>query len=190
MDGDLENRRHRFSVEDYHRMGEAGILPADSRVELIRGQIIDLPPIGTPHLAMVNRLNSLLAVALRGRDTVSPQNPVRLPDGSEPQPDVSILKWRADYYRRRRPAAEDVLLLIEVSDSSLDYDRTVKLPLYAESGIPESWIANLDEWVIEVYREPRDGHYSVSRRADDVGGVLEVACVVFQVAELLGEETD
>ena len=189
MDGDTADRLHRFSVEDYHRMGEAGILHEDSRVELIRGQVIDMTPIGTPHLAMVNRLNSLLAIALHGRATVSPQNPVRLPDGSEPQPDVTILKWRADYYRRRRPEAQDVLLLIEVSDSSLDYDRNVKVPLYAEGGIPESWIVNLEEWCIEVYGALPDSH-DAARRIATAGDVLDVAGVAFQVAELLGDPAD
>ena len=189
MGGDMTARLHRFSVEDYYRMGEAGILPQASRVELIRGQIVDLPPIGTPHLGMVNRLNGLLAVALHGRATISPQNPVRLPDGSEPQPDVSVLAWRADDYRRRRPEAVDVLLLIEVSDSSLDYDRTVKLPLYAESGIAESWIVNLAGWAIEVHRGPGDGRYAVHHTARP-GEVLQAVGVAFQVAELLGDSME
>ena len=167
-------RPHRFTVAEYHRMAEVGILSEDSRVELIRGQIVDMAPIGAPHLGMVNRLNRLLAGALAGRGILSVQNPVRLDDGSEPEPDVAVLRPRADDYATATPCPPDVLLLVEVADTSLDYDRAIKLALYAENGIAECRIVNLIERVVEVYRQPRNGHFAEVRRVGP-GEVLDVA---------------
>jgi Uma2 family endonuclease len=164
MDGGATGiRPHRFTVADYHRMAETGILGEDSRVELIRGQIVDMAPIGAPHFSMVNRINRVLSAMVAGRAIVSVQNPVRIDDGSEPEPDVAIIKPRADEYETAIAGAADVLLLVEVADSSLDEDRTIKLPLYAESGIPECWLVNLVDRVIEVYRQPENGRYSQMR---------------------------
>jgi Uma2 family endonuclease len=158
-------RPHRFTVAEYHRMAEVGILGEDSRVELIRGQIVDMAPIGAPHLGMVNRLNRLLAGVLAGRGILSVQNPVRLDDGSEPEPDVAVLRPRADDYQTATPCPPDVLLLIEVADTSLDDDRAIKVPLYAENGIAECWIVNLLDCVVEVYRQPGNGRYADVLRA-------------------------
>lgn len=157
-------RPHRFTVAEYHRMAEVGILGEDSRVELIRGQIVDMAPIGAPHLGMVNRLTRLLPGVLSGRGALSVQNPVRLDDGSEPEPDVAVLRPRADDYATATPCPPDVLLLIEVADTSLDDDRVIKMPLYAENGIAECWIVNLVDGVVEVYRQPQDGRYADVRR--------------------------
>jgi Uma2 family endonuclease len=179
-------RPHRFTVAEYHRMAEVGILGEDSRVELIRGQIVDMAPIGAPHLGMVNRLNRLLAGALAGRGILSVQNPVRLDDGSEPEPDVVVLRPRADDYATATPCPPDVLLLIEVADTSLDDDRGIKAPLYAENGIAECWIVNLVERVVEVFRQPRNGRYADIRRIEP-GNVLHVALlpdVALPVVEL------
>ncbi len=156
---------HRFTVADYHRMAEAGIFDEDSRVELIRGQIIDMAAIGAPHLGIVNRLNRLLIPLLAGRATLSVQNPVRLDDGSEPVPDFAVLRLRADDYVTVTPSAPDTLLLIEVSDTTIKFDRAVKAPLYAETGIPEFWIVNISEAVIEVYRRPQGDAYAEIDRA-------------------------
>lgn len=167
-------RPHRFTVADYHRMAEAGILGEDSRVELIRGQIVDMAPIGAPHLGVVNRLTRLLPGVLSGRGILSVQNPVRLDDGSEPEPDVVVLMPRADDYETATPRPSDVLLLIEVADTSPDDDREIKAPLCAENGIAECWIVNLVDRIVEVYRQPRNGRYADVRRAAP-GQVLDIA---------------
>ena len=174
MDSVVTVRPHRFTVVEYHRMGEVGILNEDSRVELIRGQIVDMAPIGAPHHGMVIRLTRLLPGVLAGRGILSVQNPVRLDDGSEPEPDVVVLRPRADDYATATPCPPDVLLLIEVADTSLEADRAVKLPLYAESGIAECWIVNLVERVVEVCRQPRNGRFAESRRVGP-GEVLDLA---------------
>jgi Uma2 family endonuclease len=153
----------RYSVDDYEEMIRLGALTENDRVELIRGEIVAKMPIGDRHLVTVNRLNRLYNRRLGDLVIVSIQNPVRL-DDSEPEPDVSLLRPREDEYASGKPRAADVLLLIEVSDSSLDYDRDVKKPLYAESGITEFWIVNLVDECLEVYRGPRpDGTYQEER---------------------------
>jgi Uma2 family endonuclease len=166
-------RPHRFTVAEYHRMAEAGILGEDSRVELIRGQIVDMAPVGAPHLGMVNRLTRLLPSVLSGRGLLSVQNPVRLDDGSEPEPDVVVLRPRTDDYETATPCPSDVLLLIEVADSNLDDDRGIKAPLYAENGVAECWIVNLIDRVVEVYRQPQNGRYADVRRLGP-GEVLDI----------------
>lgn len=178
---------HRFTVADYHRMAEAGILGEDSRVELIRGRIVDMAPIGAPHFGMVNRLTRLLPPILSGRALLSIQNPLRLDDGSEPQPDVMVLRPRADDYATRAPGPPDVLLVIEVADSSLDTDRAEKLPLYAESGIHECWLVNLPECVVEVYRRPEHGQYADIQRvgANDRLEIMALPGAVIRAAQLL-----
>jgi Uma2 family endonuclease len=145
--------RHRFSVDEYERMIEHGILTENDRVELIRGEIIEKMAIGDPHAASVKRLNRLLGATLAGRTLISIQDPIRLID-SEPEPDVALLLPQADFYLSGKPRPADILLLIEVSDSSLEYDRQVKLPMYAEAGISEFWIVNFEDDCLEVYRQP------------------------------------
>ena len=149
--------RRRFTVHDYHRMGEAGILHEDDRVELIEGEIVEMAAIGTGHFACVNQLNRLLVRGVGDAAIVSVQNPVRLDEHTEPQPDLTVLRVRD--YRESLPMPEDVLLLIEVSDTTLAYDRGVKLPLYARAGIREVWIVDLVDEVIERHIDPsRDGY--------------------------------
>jgi Uma2 family endonuclease len=177
MDGGAPNvKPHRFTVADYHRMAEVGILGEDSQVELIRGQIIDMAPIGAPHLGMVNRLNRLLITMLAGRAVVSVQNPVRLDDGSEPEPDLAVLKPRADDYETATPRPADVLLLVEVADSTLRADRDIKVPLYAESGIPECWLVDVAGRAVEVYRQPSGGCYAQVRHVGPEG-TLDIAAL-------------
>jgi len=151
--------RHRLSVEDYHKLGEVGILTEESRVELIEGELIDMAPIGGPHMGLVNRLNRLLVLAVGDLGVVSIQNPVTLPPNSEPQPDVAILKPGADSAGSAVPRADEVLLLIEVADTTLSYDRNTKLKLYAKAGIAEAWIVNLQSKCVEVYRDPAPAGY-------------------------------
>jgi Uma2 family endonuclease len=139
-----EIKRHRFTVEEYHKMGEAGLLSEDDRVELIDGEIVDMAPVGTRHLACVVALNHLFVEASGGRYFVSVQNPVALGERNEPQPDLSLLRTRPDPTAARPPGPGDVFLVVEVSDTTLAYDRDVKLPRYAQAGVPEVWIVDLE----------------------------------------------
>ena len=133
-------------------MGEVGILKPTDRVELIRGEIVEMSPIGPRHSAFVDTLTELLVTRLAGRATVSIQNPVVLSDDSEPRPDLKILRRRS--YKQQTPEADDTLLLIEVAETSLAYDRSVKLRLYAEAGIPEYWVVDCATESVEIYRTP------------------------------------
>jgi Uma2 family endonuclease len=156
--------RRRFTREEYHRMGEVGILRPTDRVELIRGEIVEMSPIGRRHAAFVDNLTQLLVTRLAGRAIVSVQNPVVLADDSEPQPDLKILRRRPISYKHRTADAEDTLLLIEVAETSLAYDRSTKLRLYAETGIPEYWVVDCVSESVEVHRTRQaDGYRDVSR---------------------------
>ena len=157
---DIVLTRHKIDVDDYYRMAEAGILSEDDRVELIEGEIIDMAPISVGHAATVMRINQALVSGCAGRAIVSVQNPVRLDRASEPQPDFSVLRLRADGYETAHPGPADVLLLVEVANSSLRFDRTVKLPLYARAGIPEVWIVDLQHRTVEAHRLPENGRYT------------------------------
>jgi Uma2 family endonuclease len=157
--------RHRLDVGAYYKMAEAGILTRDDRVELIDGEIIDMNPIGSPHAALVKRLNRLFArAAVEGMVLVSIQDPLRLDAFNEPHPDLMLLRPRADVYRAAHPGAADVLLLVEVSDSSLAYDRGRKLALYTKFGVPEVWIVDIARSAVEFYRQPQDGAYASTGR--------------------------
>lgn len=140
-------------------MAEAGILTEDDRVELIEGEIVEMSPIGRRHAACVNRLNALLNRHLGQAAIISIQNPVRIDDYSEPEPDVALLKPREDFYAEGHPTPSDVLLVVEVADTSVEYDRDMKLPLYARAGIAEVWLVNLPQETIEIYRQPLDETY-------------------------------
>ncbi len=157
-------RRH-FTVKDFYRMLEAGILTEDDRVELIDGEIVEMSPIGSRHAASVNRLATCLIRFLGDAAVVSLQNPLRLSTKTEPLPDVVVLKPRADFYAETHPGPDDVLLVVEVSDTTLAYDRRVKLPLYARAGVPEVWIVNLPKAVVEAYARPDGETYSDIRKA-------------------------
>ncbi len=179
--------RH-FNVAEYYQMARAGVLTEDERVELVRGEIVAMSPIGSRHAGCVNRLNMRLSQWTEGRFVVSVQNPIRLDDDSEPQPDIAILKPRDDGYADAHPYPNDILLVIEVADTSLGYDREEKVPLYASAGIPEMWLVNLSEAVIEVYSNPVDGVYSPVRQVAR-GGVLDAASLPglsIRAADILG----
>lgn len=154
-----EIRTRRFTVGEYHRMAEAGILGEDDRVELVGGELVEMTPIGTRHLACVVALNHLLVEAAAGRWFVSVQNPVRLSGRDEPQPDLSLLARKPNPGAAAPPGPKDVLLVVEVSDTTLSYDRNVKLPLYAGSGVPEAWIVDLAGQKVEVHHGPAPGGY-------------------------------
>ena len=169
-----EPKRRLFTVDEYCAMADAGILCEDERVELLDGEIIVMPPIGEPHEDSTDILNSDLSRLLRGRARVRVQNSVRLDDYGLPQPDIAVVRLRDDY-NRRRPAPEDVLLLIEVADTSLEFDREVKLARYAAAGIPEVWIANLRARQVEGYSDPVDGSYRSRRVVTAEGSISPLA---------------
>jgi hypothetical protein len=156
--------RRRFTIEEYHRMGEAGILGCDERLELIAGHIMVREPIGSRHAATVDRLNRLWTSRLGERVIVRVQNPLVMPrDASEVQPDVMLLAPRLDFYSASHPTPADVLLLVEVADTSLLLDRRVKMPLYARAGVREAWLCDLTSRRIHVHQHPTAGRYESVR---------------------------
>jgi Uma2 family endonuclease len=160
---EVEVVRRLFTVEEYHRMGEAGILGEDERVELIEGEIVQMAPIGPRHIGGVINLTRLFITRLGDRAVVSPQNPVVIPPRSEPQPDLVLLRPRAVSYSRERPNVQDVLLAVEVADTTVRYDRLVKARLYARAGMPEFWLCLATDGAVEVYRGPgTDGYAAVT----------------------------
>lgn len=151
--------RRQWSVAEYDRMVEAGILTKDDRVELLDGEIYTMSPIGSPHAACVKRLMLLLIEHVGRSAIVGVQDPIRLSDYSEPQPDLAVCRRREDFYATGHPEPADVLLLVEVADSSLMFDRNEKLPLYAEAQIPELWIVDLAGETLTVYTDPGNAAY-------------------------------
>jgi Uma2 family endonuclease len=178
--------RHRLTRQDYYRMGEAGILRQDDRVELLEGQFIDMPPIGPRHAIVTDNLTELLVTGFAGRARVRCHEPVVLDDGSEPQPDVALVRrpWRG--YPHTHPAPDDIFLLIEVADGSLAFDSSVKLRLYALAGIREVWIVDLTTDGVLVYRDPSGAGYGSESRveAPAVLGVAALPGVTIPVAEV------
>jgi Uma2 family endonuclease len=156
--------RRLFTVDDYHRMAEVGLLHEDERTELLDGEVVFKMPIGSRHAGCVKWLNHNLGAQLQDRAIIGAQDPVRLDRFSEPEPDISVLRPRADMYRDQHPGPDDVLLIIEVADSSLYVDRLVKAPLYAAAGVQELWLVDLSDDSIEVCREPVAESYRSIRR--------------------------
>ncbi len=179
--------RHRLDVGAYYKMADAGILERGARVELIDGEIIDMPAIGSPHAAVTNRLCRMLVRAVDDATAlVNVQSPLRLDAYNEPEPDLLVLRPRDDGYRTSHPSAADVLLLVEVADSSLAYDRGAKLGLYATFEVPEVWIVDIAGAAIEVFREPRQGTYASSaRQASGVLSPLLVPGIAIDIAALV-----
>jgi len=176
-----------FTVHEYHKMGEVGILTEDDRVELIEGEIVVMPPIGEGHFGRVNRFNDVF-FAFRGRAVIHVQNPVRLGLKNAPEPDIVLLKYREDFYSGKFPEPDDVLLLVEVADSSLGYDRNTKVPLYAKAGIQEYWIVDLIHGEILVHREPSKTRYRgiQNLKPGDTIAPLAFPDVALAIADLLG----
>ncbi|HEX4268058.1 MAG TPA: Uma2 family endonuclease [Steroidobacteraceae bacterium] len=152
-------RRHRLTVQDYYRMAEVGLLAPDAHVELIEGEIIDMPPSGSPHAGILTRLQERLLLAVHGTAIVRSQLALHLDDFSEPEPDIALVKRRSDDYVRSHPTPADVLLVVEVSQTSLRFDRKRKLPLYARHGIPEYWIVDVVKPVLHVFHSPQGERY-------------------------------
>jgi len=178
---------HRFTVDEYHRMGEAGIFHEDDRVELIDGQVVEMTPIGGRHAGCVIRLTDLFA-PVAATASLSVQNPLVLAEHEEPLPDVVVLRHRVDGYRSRLPRAEDALLVIEVSDTSLESDRRTKMPRYAQARIPEAWLVNLPADRIEVHADPTPAGYSTVRPAERGETLTPLALpgVAIPVDDILG----
>lgn len=156
-----------LTTQQYHLMYEAGVFSDDDRLELINGEIKTMSPIGKKHVACIIRLVKLFEKKLGDRFMVSPQNSIRLNNHAEPQPDIAILKWRDDFYTEALPTSDDILLIIEVVDSTTVYDREVKAPLYATNGIPEMWLFDLNKKAIEGYSQPSANGYKQIHRYDE-----------------------
>jgi Uma2 family endonuclease len=155
--------RRQFTIADYARMRETAILAEDDRVELIDGEVREMSPIGPIHAAIVKRLNMLIGRRLDNTVILSIQDPIQLNDYTEPQPDLAILHHRDDFYAAAHPVADDVLLVIEVADSSADYDRDEKVPRYAVAQIAEAWLVDVSSTTVEQYWQPRNGKYLLKR---------------------------
>lgn len=184
----VQIERRRFTVEAFERMAEVGILPEDERVELIDGEIVEMSPIGGPHVDCVNGLNGVLTEMLRGDAVIGVQNPIVLSPSDQPQPDIALLT--PDKPRGIVPHAEHVLVVIEVASTSRDYDRRVKLPLYAVAGIPEAWLIDLVAGIIECHTEPEDGAYRrvASARRGETIALTVLPSMVLDVDAILGPE--
>lgn len=184
----VEIQRRRFTTDEFHKMGEAGIFHEEDRLELIDGEIVMMTPIGPRHAYYVNRLNKVLVQAVGELAVVSPQNPVQVERRSEPQPDLVVLRPRGREYLAATPGKEDALLIVEVSDSSLAYDRDVKVPLYAAAGVPESWILDVEAQEIERHTMPAPGGYRRIERlsAGDRVTLVALPMVTIDLAQMLG----
>jgi Uma2 family endonuclease len=187
MDTDLIKKR--FTVDEYHRMGETGIFGPEDRLELIDGEILEMSPIGQRHASRVARATTLFVRMLGDRAVVNPQNPLQLSDWTEPQPDIVILKPRPDFYEYLRPTPGDVLLVMEVSDSTLRFDLKIKLKYFAAASIPEVWIQDVNEDVLHIFREPEGGKYSVSMQLTRGNAISPVGFpeVQFSTDDLFGQ---
>lgn len=182
-------QRRLLTLDEYHQMIETGILSEDERVELIRGEMVEMAPIGNRHAGCVRWLNRSFSSRLAFRAMVDVQNPVTFENQqSEPQPDVALLQYREDWYRAQLPGPEDVLLVVEVADSSLAYDRDVKIPLYAEAGIREAWLVAFPSDSVFSYRDPSPTGYRKVReyRRGDVIAPEAFPDERFTVDEILG----
>ncbi|MGI9035429.1 MAG: Uma2 family endonuclease [Pyrinomonadaceae bacterium] len=177
-----------FTIGDYHKMIDAGVFIGNSNWELVEGEIVKKMTVGDYHISCVNRLNYLFSLKLAGKAIVSVQNPVVISEISEPEPDIALLKFREDFYASGKATAKDVLLLVEVSDSTAGYDRQTKTRIYAEAEIAEVWLVNLPRQIVEVYDEPAGGKYKVVRKLgkNEKIHVNFLPEISFTVAEILG----
>jgi len=178
----VQMQRRLFTVQEYHLMGEAGILGEDDRVELIEGEIVQMAAIGTRHASSVKRLIAVFSDLDRRRAIIGAQDPIQLTERTEPQPDVVLLQPRADYYATAHPVPSEVLLLVEVSDSTVGFDRDVKVPNYARSGIQEVWLWDLDVNCLEVYRAPTANGYTSLKKFERGETVAPLAFPEFEVS--------
>ncbi|HIK12371.1 MAG TPA: Uma2 family endonuclease [Oscillatoriaceae cyanobacterium M33_DOE_052] len=184
----IQLEKRLFTVEEYHLMAETGILKEDDRLELLRGELVKMSPIGTRHAACVNRLLRLFSQRVGDMAIVAVQNPIRLNDNSEPQPDLAVLQPRADFYATAHPQPGEILLLIEVADTTADFDRDVKIPLYAQNQITEVWLVDITAQTLAVFREPTPTGYRYQQQLT-MGDKVAMAVfpdVEIGVAEVMG----
>ena len=178
----------RFRVEDFRRMTEVGILPEESGWEIIDGYLIDKMSIGSRHASTVKRLNRKLSLLIGDRAIISVQDPIHIDEYNEPEPDIALLNLREDFYAESHPTLEEVLLVIEVADSTVEADRTIKKTLYAEAGIAEFWLVNLKENTVERYSSPKNGNYRLAEILESgetiKAGMLEN--LTLKIDEILG----
>ncbi len=184
----VQIKRHLISVERYDQMIAAGIIEEDERLELLGGEIIEMSPIGIPHAACVKRLNRFFNRKLGNQAIIGVQDPIHIDQYSEPQPDIVVLHLRDDFYAGGHPEPEDIILLIEVADTSLAYDREQKLPRYAQAGIAEVWIVNLMEQQVEVYLRPSPQGYQQTAIFNGNQAVTPAAFpqLTLKVSQILG----
>lgn len=180
--------RRQFNVADFYQMLKAGILTENDRVELIDGEVVERSPIGSRHAGCVNRLTTVLGRMVGRHFIVAVQNPIHVDNYSEPQPDVAVLTYREDFYSRSHPTPADVVIVVEVADTSVEYNRLVKVPLYARAGIAEVWLVNLASQTVEVYSQAENGAYTMMR---EIGAGQEIifsrdASLILRVDDLLG----
>jgi len=173
--------RHRWNVDAYYRMAEAGIFDEDSRIELVDGVVVDMAPIGSTHAFALNNLTRLLYPKSMNRYLVRIQDPIHLDDYNEPQPDLVVALDRN--YSAGHPRAADILLVVEVADTTLIYDRDVKMPLYARHGIPQCWLLDVNAKNLTVFKEPVDGHYRQAASVRDIDSV-EIGDLVLAASDL------
>ena len=184
----VEIRRHRFSVHDYHCMAKEGILGEDDRIELIEGEIVEMAPIGSRHAAQVSLLGTRLGQkVVPDQCIIRIQSPVRLSPYSEPEPDIALVRAREDFYKVRHPSPDEVILLIEVADSSLAYDRDLKSGLYARWGVGEYWLIDLNDTAVHVFRGPSVDGYATHAvlRGSDLLTCIELPFLLLRVDEIL-----
>ena len=182
-------KRRRFTLEEYQRLGETGIIQEDERVELVEGEIVEMSPIGRPHASVVARLTMLFAQRYADRAIVWVQNPLALPrQVSQFQPDLALLKPRPDFYRGKDVEPDDALLVVEVMDSSIAYDRQVKLPIYSRGGVPEVWLVNVNRNTVEVWRDPTPDGFREQHLVERSGTIAPLAFpdVRLAVQDLVG----
>ena len=186
MGAPLTIPRRLLTLDEYHTMGIAGVLKEDDRIELIEGEMIEMSPIGSRHMARVNRMVRLLSQRVGDQAIISVQNPIALPPHNEPQPDLALLKPRADDYEGKLPGADDILLVIEVADTTLAYDRDAKMPIYARHGIVEAWLIDLQGQTVSIYQDPGNNGYRrllTPARNESIAPAL-LPSVTIQLADL------
>ncbi len=188
--GSARPARRRFTADEFEHLATAGVLHEDDRLELLDGDIVEMTPISTRHAGAVNALTTIFAGPLGKRAVVAVQNPVRLDDFNEPRPDLCVLRAREDCYRTAHPRADDVLLLVEVAHTSLRYDQSIKAPLYGRYGVPETWIVDVEQRIVHVFRDPAsDGYRSHQQYGADESLVLDgFPDLVIEIGEIVGRD--
>ena len=182
--------RHLVTVDEFERMVDAGVFAPDRRLELIDGEIVDMSPIGSAHQACVNRLNVVFSpLAVAGRAVVQVQGAIRASEVSQPQPDIALVRPRDDFYAGGHPGPDDLLLVVEVADSSVRFDRWTKLPVYAKAGVAETWVVDLNGGVVDVATDPSEQGYGRLVQAAPGDSVAPAAFpdLAISVGQLLGQ---